>query len=119
MDRDFSQLMPEDEKKESTQVTATEKVKKTSKKGQDEARDSGDEPDKKKKKLPRSESKKRGPARPLRRVPKEVLDSRIDKLEKRLKRTTAQMEDASRHFAAYTRERDFRKAEEDKNATTE
>jgi len=50
---------------------------------------------------------KRGPARPLRLVPKDVLDMRIEKLDKRLKRITSQMEDASRHYAAYIRERDF------------
>lgn len=72
----------------------------------------GDSPPKSdKKRVPKSQRVKRGPARPLRRVPKEVLDSRIEKLEKRLKRTTSQMEDASRHYAAYIRERDFRKDE--------
>ncbi len=65
----------------------------------------------KKKKIPRSQRTKRGPARPLRRVSREVLDSRIEKLDKRLKRVTAQMEDASRHHAAYVRELQFRIAE--------
>ena len=65
-----------------------------------------------KKKVPKSQRVKRGPARPLRRVPKDVLEMRIEKLDKRLKRTTSQMEDASRHYAAYIRERDFRKGED-------
>ena len=73
-------------------------------------------PSAEKKKVPKSQRVKRGPARPLRRVPKDILDMRIEKLDKRLKRTTSQMEDASRHFAAYIRERDFRKSEEAEEA---
>jgi hypothetical protein len=40
------------------------------------------------------------------------LHVRIDKLEKRLKRATTQVEDASRHYTAYMREKEFRVAEE-------
>jgi hypothetical protein len=107
----------EDEK--ARPVDAPEKEKKAPKKKQADPAENSDKAasPEKKRKTPRSESKKRGPARPLRRVPREILDSRIEKLEKRLKRTTSQMEDASRHYAAYTREREFRKAEGDTEET--
>lgn len=54
---------------------------------------------------------KRGPARPHRRLAADVIDSRISKLQKRLERAKAQIEDASRHVEGYLRERDFRAKE--------
>jgi hypothetical protein len=54
---------------------------------------------------------KRGPARPHRRLPIDVLDLRIAKLQKRLERAKTQTEDASRHVEGYLRERDFREKE--------
>jgi hypothetical protein len=54
---------------------------------------------------------KRGPARPHRRLAADVIDSRISKLQKRLERAKAQIEDAGRHVEGYLRERDFRAKE--------
>lgn len=54
---------------------------------------------------------KRGPARPHRRLAADVIDSRITKLQKRLDRAKAQIEDAARHVEGYLRERDFRAKE--------
>jgi len=54
---------------------------------------------------------KRGPARPHRRLETEVIDARIAKLQKRLDRAKAQIEDASRHVEGYQREREFRAKE--------
>lgn len=51
------------------------------------------------KKISCSQRTERGPGLPSCRVSREVLDSRIEKLDKRLKRVAAQMEDASRHHA--------------------
>ena len=54
---------------------------------------------------------KRGPARPHRRLAVDVIDSRIAKLQKRLDRAKAQIDDAGRHVEGYLRERDFRAKE--------
>ena len=54
---------------------------------------------------------KRGPARPHRRLAADVIDSRITKLQKRLDRAKAQIEDAARHVEGYLREREFRAKE--------
>jgi hypothetical protein len=54
---------------------------------------------------------KRGPARPHRRLTADVIDSRINKLQKRLDRAKSQIEDAGRHVEGYLRERDFRAKE--------
>jgi hypothetical protein len=62
-------------------------------------------------KLPRQQRAKRGPARPHRRLELEVINTRIEKLEKRLTRAKAQFEDAGRHVEGYRREVEFRKAE--------
>lgn len=52
--------------------------------------------------------KKRGPARPHRRLDIETISSRIAKLEKRRLRAKEQLEDATRHVEGYQAERDFR-----------
>lgn len=65
---------------------------------------------------PSAPRQKRGPARPHRRLSKEVIDSRIAKLQKRLDRARAQIEDATRHVEGYQRERDFREKEEAEKA---
>ena len=53
----------------------------------------------------------RGPARPYRKLSQEILDSRIQKLQKRLTRTTSQAEEAGAFLSKYVREQDFRKAD--------
>ena len=73
----------------------------------------------KSKKKPKSKSNKsptqprikRGPARPHRRLAVDVIDSRITKLQNRLDRAKAQIDDAWRHVEGYLRERDFRAKE--------
>ena len=55
--------------------------------------------------------KKRGPARPHRRLDIETITSRIEKLEKRRQRAKEQFEDASRHVEGYQAERNFREQE--------
>jgi hypothetical protein len=54
---------------------------------------------------------KRGPARPHRRLAVEVVDLRITKLQNRLDRAKAQIDDAGRHVEGYLREREFRAKE--------
>ena len=55
--------------------------------------------------------KKRGPARPHRRLEMETITSRIEKLEKRRLRSKEQFEDATRHVEGYQAERNFREME--------
>lgn len=55
--------------------------------------------------------KKRGPARPHRRLDIETITSRIEKLEKRRLRAKEQLEDATRHVEGYQAERKFREHE--------
>jgi len=55
--------------------------------------------------------RKRGPARPYRKLPQETLESRIKKLEKRIERTSAQAEEGRCFLSKYTREQGFRDAE--------
>ena len=57
---------------------------------------------------PKQPRVKRGPARPHRRLENDVINSRIEKLQKRLDRAKGQVEDASRHIEGYKREREFR-----------
>ena len=54
---------------------------------------------------------KRGQARPHRRLETEIITARIEKLDKRIKRATAQVVDASRNLEGYRREMTFRPAE--------
>lgn len=60
--------------------------------------------------------RKRGPARPYRKLPQETLESRIKKLEKRIERTSAQAEEGRTFLSKYTREQAFRDAEAAKAA---
>jgi hypothetical protein len=60
---------------------------------------------------PRQPRKKRGPARPHRRLDIETINSRIAKLEKRRLRAKEQLEDATRHVEGYRAEREFRDQE--------
>jgi len=63
-----------------------------------------------KKKRSQSE-RKRGPARPYRKLPQETLLLRIQKLQKRIDRTSAQAEEGKNFLSKYTREQAFREAE--------
>jgi hypothetical protein len=87
-----------------------------------EKQDKPDKPDKAEKPPPKARGKtdqpkpKRGPARPHRRLPVDVIESRITKLQKRLERAKSQIEDAGRHVEGYLRERDFRAKEADPKA---
>jgi hypothetical protein len=65
-------------------------------------------------KVPGEPKPKRGPARPHRRLDIGVVNSRIEKLQKRLDRAKGQVEDASRHIEGYQREREFREKEGEK-----
>ena len=58
-----------------------------------------------------SEKKKRGPARPHRRLTDEVLDSRIEKLRKRFDKAKSQLEEAGRHLGGYDREKQMRESD--------
>ena len=55
--------------------------------------------------------RKRGPARPYRKLPQETLDLRIKKLQKRIERTSAQAEEGKAFLVKYTREHSFRESE--------
>jgi hypothetical protein len=55
--------------------------------------------------------RKRGPARPYRKLPQDTLDSRIKKLQKRIERTSQQAEEGRAFLSKYTREQAFRDAE--------
>jgi hypothetical protein len=59
-------------------------------------------------------SKKRGPARPHRKLAQEVLNVRIKKLQKRIERSRGQLEDAERHIESYNKEATYR-LEDQKN----
>ena len=68
-----------------------------------------------KKKTPRPAKtgpvKKRGPPRPHRKLDKEVLAGRIEKLQRRIERAKGQLGDAERHIDAYAKEAKYREAE--------
>jgi hypothetical protein len=55
--------------------------------------------------------RKRGPPRPHRKLPQEVLEGRICKLRKRIERARGQLEDAERHIDAYDKEAKYREQE--------
>jgi len=59
----------------------------------------------------RQQRKKRGPARPHRRLDIDTINTRITKLEKRQLRAKEQLEDATRHVDGYRAEREFREQE--------
>ena len=52
---------------------------------------------------------KRGPARPHRKVPDDVLATRVQKLQKRIDKSQVQLDVATRHIEGYHRELGFRK----------
>jgi hypothetical protein len=53
-------------------------------------------------------SRKRGPPRPHRKLTQEVLDKRIQKLQRRIDRVQTQLEDAQRHIVGYRNEEQYR-----------
>jgi hypothetical protein len=55
--------------------------------------------------------RKRGPPRPHRKLPQDVLDGRIGKLRKRIERARGQLEDAERHIEGYDKEAKYREQE--------
>ena len=57
--------------------------------------------------------KKRGPPRPHRQVPDEVLSMRISKLLKRMEKAKTQLADATRHFDGYQNEQKYREADDE------
>jgi hypothetical protein len=59
----------------------------------------------------RQPRKKRGPARPHRRLDIDTINLRRAKLEKRRLRAKEQLEDATRHVEGYRAEREFRDQE--------
>ena len=63
------------------------------------------------KKDPSEEKKKRGPARPHRRLTDEVLSVRIEKLKKRFDKAKGQLDEAGRHLGGYERERQLRESD--------
>jgi hypothetical protein len=67
----------------------------------------------------RQTRKKRGPARPHRRLDIEIINARITKLEKRRLRAKEQLEDATRHVEGYQAERDFREQEAAEQGSSE
>ena len=56
--------------------------------------------------------KKRGPPRPHRQVPDDVLATRLGKLQKRIDKAKTQLADATRHFDGYHNEKMYRESEE-------
>jgi hypothetical protein len=65
-------------------------------------------------KKPKSDEppRKRGPPRPHRKLPQEILEGRISKLRKRIDKARGQLEDAERHIEGYDKEAKYR--EQDK-----
>ena len=55
--------------------------------------------------------KKRGPPRPHKKISNEVLQQRIQKLQKIIDKAKNQLEDASRHIDAYNKESAYRTSE--------
>ena len=55
--------------------------------------------------------RKRGPPRPHRKLPQDVLEGRIGKLRKRIERAKGQLEDAERHIEGYDKEAKYRETE--------
>jgi hypothetical protein len=60
---------------------------------------------------PKPVRRPRGPPRPHRKLAQDTLDSRIEKLQKRIDRSKTQMEDATRHIEGYLKESVYRKAD--------
>ena len=60
---------------------------------------------------PKPVRKPRGPPRPHRKLEQDTLTNRIDKLQKRIDRSKAQLEDAERHIEGYNKEAKYRTAD--------
>lgn len=79
--------------------------------------DTDDNIDQKKTKTPRAKrvrgeaKKKRGPPRPHKKISNDVLQQRVQKLQKRIDKARNQLEDASRHIDAYNKEKAYREGE--------
>lgn len=81
--------------------------------------DTDDNIDQKKTKTPRTKrvtrrgeaKKKRGPPRPHKKISNDVLQQRVQKLQKRIDKARNQLEDASRHIDAYNKEKAYREGE--------
>ena len=56
--------------------------------------------------------RKRGPPRPHRQVPNDVLQQRLGKLYKRIEKAKTQLADATRHYEGYKNEKMYRESEE-------
>ena len=64
----------------------------------------------------KKQAKKRGPARPYRKLSAELLDGRIAKLQKRVARATEQLQESRGFLTKYEREKEFRTQPEDPDA---
>lgn len=53
--------------------------------------------------------RKRGPPRPHRKLAQDVLEKRINKLQRRIERVQTQLDDAQRHIVGYRNEEQYRK----------
>ena len=60
---------------------------------------------------PKPARKPRGPPRPHRKLEQETLTNRVEKLQKRIDRSKAQLEDAERHIEGYLKESKYRAAD--------
>ena len=91
--------------RESTKTeTATEESVPAKKEAKTTARSKSSTPAKKGSGVPR------GPPRPHRRITQDVLETRVTKLQKRIKRARIQLEVSERHVAGYLLEQEYRKA---------
>jgi hypothetical protein len=99
---------PEEETSEKPKKAKADSKKKKGSPAQAE----GDTKRPKKEATPTDQPKsKRGQARPHRRLDTETITARIEKLDKRIKRATAQVVDATRNVEGYRREMTFRPSE--------
>ena len=57
--------------------------------------------------------KKRGPPRPHRKLDQDVLNSRVEKLQKRIDKSKDILEEAERHIDAYNKETKYRVEDQD------
>ena len=70
-------------------------------------------------KTPKGEPKQREPARPYRKLAQEILDSRIEKLTRRVERTSKQAAEGKTFLDKYIREQCWRAANKGKAEPTE
>jgi hypothetical protein len=54
---------------------------------------------------------KRGPPRPHRRLPMDLIQTRVQKLQNRISRASTQLDDAKRHVEGYLQELNYRKSD--------